>query len=127
MSQRNPGQAPVSSMAPECRWRSGRIGAELRFKRNAEGEQRRGAGAVPVGDEAAGVGAGGGDRLCEFLRLQSGQIALQHNDIRRRLANDRLRGGDRVVQRIAMTVRGRVGEYLRAQLAARYRQQPDRG
>ena len=49
-----------------------RICAELRIQRDTEGDQRRGAGAVPISDEAARVGARGRDGLAQFLGLQCG-------------------------------------------------------
>ena len=116
MSQRSPGHAPVSSIAPESLMPPCGIGPEPRIERDAEREQRRGAGAVPVGDEAARVGAGRRDRLGQFVGLQGRQIALEHNDVRRRAPGRAASAArDRGVQRVAVTVGCRVGEHLRAE------------
>ena len=58
------------------------IRAELRIERHAEGEQRRCAGAVPVGDEAARVTArAAAIASASSCGLQCRQITLQRNDI----------------------------------------------
>ena len=88
-----------------------RIRPEMRIESDAEGKQRRRARAVPVADEAARVAAGRSDRLGQLLRLQRRQIALQRNDIRCLHADRGFGGGDRVVQRIAMTLGGRIDQH----------------
>ena len=87
-----PATRPVSSTAPESAVAPCGIGPEVGVERDAEREQCRGARAVPVADEAALVAARGGDRLGQLLRLQRGQIALQHNDVRASRADRRLGG-----------------------------------
>ena len=92
------------------------IRAEMRVERDAEGEQRGRSGAVPVGDKTARVVPRRRDRFGQFLWLQRRQITLQHDNIGRLLTHRGFGGGDGVVQRIAVTLGGRVDEHPRAQL-----------
>ena len=80
-SQRSPGHAPVSSIAPERRCRADESGPKCgsRVVPNANSA------AVPVasavGDKAAPMVSCGGDGLGQLLCLQRRQITLQHNNI----------------------------------------------
>ena len=104
-----------------------RIRSELRIESYAESKQRRRARAVPVADEAARVSACGGDRLGQLLGLQRWQITLQRNDIGCLFAYRGFGGGDCVVQRIAVTLRGRVRSARVRRTGGWRRRQPHRG
>ena len=73
ISQRNPGHAPVSSIAPESRCRAEEFGAEPRIECGSESAQRRGARATSVRDKAALVLPRCGDRLVELCVCSAGR------------------------------------------------------
>ena len=95
---------------------------------DAEREQRRGAGAVPVADEAARVAAGGGDRLGQFARSAArvDRLAAQRHSVSSRGRPPRRRAsalfsGSRWPSGVGSV------EHLRAAARVRRRQRPRRG